>query len=86
MFAIVRSVLVNVVSSLTCLHLIVVSGRVRPTQQEFNKLAATLGITSQVVSDLHEIRNLQDSTLTLLLSPLMPPRRAVLERGVDVTA
>jgi hypothetical protein len=71
------------------LHLVVVSGRERPTQQEFNKLATSLGIANQAVSGLHEIKPLQHSTLTLLLSTmlqLMPPRKTVLERGADVTA
>ena len=74
---------------LTCLHLVVVTGKERPTQQEFNKLATSLGIANQpVVSYLHDIEPLQDPTLTLLLSPivhLMPPRRTVLERGAGVS-
>ena len=68
---------------------VVVSGKARPTQQEFNKLTTTLGITSQAVRGLRDIKPLQDSTLTLLLSPmiqLIPLRRTVLERGADVTA
>ena len=71
------------------MRLVVVSGKVRPTQQEFHKLATSLGIASQPVSGLHEIKTFQDSTLTLLLSPiihLMPPRRTALERAADVTA
>jgi len=54
---------VDVVSLLTCLHLVVVSGKARPTQQEFNKLATSLGISQAVVSGLHEINTLKDSTL-----------------------
>ena len=60
-FKIVRSVPIDVVSLLTYLHLIVVSGKERPTQQEFNKLATSLGIASQPVSDLHEIKTVQHS-------------------------
>ena len=69
--------------------MVVVSGRERPTQQEFNRLATSLGIANQAVSGLHEIKTSQNSTLTLLLSliiRLMPPRRTVLEHGADATA
>lgn len=67
------------------MYLVVITGKERPTQQEFNKLAEVLNITDQAVSGLHEIN--QDLTLTLLPSPaihLIARRRTVLER-TDVT-
>lgn len=37
-------------SLLACLHVVVVSGKARPTQQEFNNLARSLDIQSPAVS------------------------------------
>lgn len=46
----------DVVFLLTYLHLVVVTGKQRPTQQEFNRLATSLGISGQAVSGLYDMK------------------------------
>lgn len=66
----VRSGLPRAVSILTCLHVVVVSGRVRPTQQEFDNLARSLDIRSEAVSGRTQHLSLQAAPIYVPSSPM----------------
>jgi hypothetical protein len=66
----VCSGLPRTVSTLSCLHVVVVSGRARPTQQEFDSLARSLDIKSPAVSGRAQHLNLQAALTDVLSSPM----------------
>jgi hypothetical protein len=66
----VRSGLPRTVSILTCLHVVVVSGAVRPTQQEFDNLARSLDIKGPAVRGRAEYLSLRAALTYVASSPM----------------